>query len=479
MRAPGLHTKTILTLILFVLPIVTLFTAQRISSEQNTRHTQRIERSITRLDANIDNLCTRARVTSRRLTRRLPKGSTLTIYDADMRRFAGHKNQLTTSQKQQLRDIETEDIQHFPHASSLTPRRTQSTAPNGYSLAALQSNNPKCSYLMLTWPPLKRSLTRDVLRVVLPQTIFLTLILLASGLLISIPLVRRIRRLTHDVESSSTQNQWTLSNVDAYGKDELGQLAHAFNAAGHEIHNKIHDLETRDATLKEYIANTTHDLAIPLTVIQHRLRRIQRAIHDDTAIEQEWVDGAMEESLYIAALIANMAAMAKLDSGQNHITTHEVNLSEVITRIISRHQPIAEPQRIELVWSTPEEPITIQGDSTLIERAISNLVQNAIQYNDPGGHVAVILEHLSNHRFELSIKDDGPGVPAKQLETLGTRAARSDDARNRNPGGQGFGLSITQKVCDLHDWSITFASPTDDAGTPQGLHISLMGKTTS
>ena len=298
-------------------------------------------------------------------------------------------------------------------------------------------------------------------------------------MLISIPLVRRIRRLTHDVESSSTQNQWTLSNVDAYGKDELGQLAHAFNAAGHEIHNKIHDLETRDATLKEYIANTTHDLAIPLTVIQHRLRRIQRAIHDDTAIEQEWVDGAMEESLYIAALIANMAAMAKLDSGQNHITTHEVNLSEVITRIISRHQPIAEPQRIELVWSTPEEPIIIQGDSTLIERAISNLVQNAIQYNDPGGHVAVILEHLSNHRFELSIKDDGPGVPAKQLETLGTRAARSDDARNRNPGGQGFGLSITQKVCNLHDWSITFESPTDDAGTPQGLHISLMGKTTS
>ena len=319
---------------------------------------------------------------------------------------------------------------------------------------------------MIPWPNRPDRAERAVYGLVIRQSMVMAILLFLTGMLISIPLVRRVRRLTDEVETAP-ENAWSISSDLLGGKDEISVLARTFRQTGARVQETIEQLEQRDAALKEYISNTTHDLAIPLTVLQHRLTRLREEAErgDDISVEQ--LEVALEESHYIAALIANMSAAARLEAGDAHRLDHEVNLVELIERVVGRNRPIARQRQIEIDWAAPES-LEIRGDSTLIEQALSNLVQNAVQYNEAGGHVAVVAE-VEGEEFVLRVLDDGPGVPQEKLETLSQRAVRGD-ARNRNPGGQGFGLSITTRVCEVHGFELSLEN-----GEEGGLVVSIRG----
>lgn len=321
------------------------------------------------------------------------------------------------------------------------------------SVLKLADTGP-CSYLLyVSQPP--RQPDMMLWRLVLNQALVFFLSLLVSGLAITIPLVKRIRRLTEQVQRAPDQG--LQIEAERSSKDELGDLARAFNAMGQRVQQTIAQLNKRDQTLKTYISNTTHDLAIPLTVLQHRLKRVREQVHQGATIEANELDGAMQEAHYIGSLIDNMSAAAKLDAGQAHLKRHRVDLAELVARVASRHEPIATLKHIELNWATPDEPLYIQADSTLLEQAINNLTQNAIQYVEPQGHVAIVLDlSMDGQRFELRVLDDGPGIPEGLMDSITDRAVRgdTDEVRTRNPKGQGFGLSIVTAVCQLHDYSL-------------------------
>jgi signal transduction histidine kinase len=122
----------------------------------------------------------------------------------------------------------------------------------------------------------------------------------------------------------------------------------------------------------------------------------------------------------------------------------------------------------------PEEPVTIEGDVTLLEQAIGNLVSNAVRHNREGGHVAVVLEQDGPDRFRLSVEDDGPGVPADALAHLGERRFRTDEARQRHPEGRGLGLAIARDVAERHGFALSFAP-----GEQGGLRAELRGPLSS
>ena len=91
---------------------------------------------------------------------------------------------------------------------------------------------------------------------------------------------------------------------------------------------------------------------------------------------------------------------------------------------------------------------------TLLEQAVSNVVYNAVRYNRAGGHVAVLLEAAEPAGVRIRVLDDGPGVPPERLARLRERGYRADEARTRNPDGQGLGLHITQRVVDAHGMTL-------------------------
>jgi len=105
----------------------------------------------------------------------------------------------------------------------------------------------------------------------------------------------------------------------------------------------------------------------------------------------------------------------------------------------------------------------VEGDVTLIEQAVSNVVHNAVRYNLRGGHVAVLLEEAPPDGFRLRVVDDGPGVPAGELEGMVERRRRGDAARQREPGGLGLGLHITHGVAERHGFTLSF-EPSEHGG---------------
>jgi signal transduction histidine kinase len=182
------------------------------------------------------------------------------------------------------------------------------------------------------------------------------------------------------------------------------------------------------------------------------------------------VRSAVSEAHYMAALIHNLAAAAKLEAGAPALARQPIPLGELVDRAVARHRGLAARTEVSLERALPDEPCWVRGDVTLVEQAISNLVYNAIRYNRTGGHVAVVLEPAGGGRFALRVTDDGPGIPAEELARLVERGYRGDGARARAPSGAGLGLHIARQVADVHGFELRIAR--SESG---GLEVLLSG----
>lgn len=428
-----LTAKMILTLLLIAVPSTTLFTAWRLNVEQKRAVENRAERMFARAAPRIGMQCERTGGVIR--GGRRGRGTRAFAYDESFRPSAPEAPELP---EELARGLEGDGVAHM-HAPTL--------GGHGASAFRLQDSGP-CAVIAVVWmrPP-RHDAAREI---VVTQSLALVVALVLTGFLVGFPLVRRIKRLTRAVGETPNDPDALDDIRELSSPDELGDLARAHAAAVARINEQIRELQERDEALESYIGNTTHDLAVPLTVVQHRLKRLQARTSGE---DRELVDQVLEESSYIAALIANMTAAARLDAGETHLTFHELDLGEVVQRVASRLEPIAETRSVNFNFAVPPEPVRVMGDSTLVEQAISNVVQNAIQYVGEGGNVVLLLEPEATS-FRVEVFDDGPGIPSDMLSKVLERNVRGDAVRTRNDGGSGFGLAIVREVASQHQWSL-------------------------
>lgn len=296
----------------------------------------------------------------------------------------------------------------------------------------------------------------DTVRDLVAGSAALCAILVAAVFLAAGPIVERVRRLTSQVRESAASRYAT--RADVRGSDEVTELATAFNTAASEVQSNLAGLEAREKALREFIENTTHDVMLPLTVLQGHLTTLRRRVEAQTPIEREVVLDALQEAHYMGSLIHNLAVVSRLESDARPIELRPVDLNALVERTVARHAPIARARDIHLDHGVPPSPVFVQGDVTLIEQAVSNLIHNAVRYVEPGGHVAVVLAERER-RFSLRVLDDGPGVPPEIRARVFERAFRADDARSRHPGGHGLGLSIAKDVCTRHGFTLALRTP--------------------
>ncbi|AKF81763.1 histidine kinase [Myxococcus fulvus 124B02] len=283
----------------------------------------------------------------------------------------------------------------------------------------------------------------------------------ASVVLALGPVVRRIRMLTEDVRASARSGY--AQPVAVRGQDEIADLARAFQEARAEIQARMAHQEAREQGLRDFLANTTHDVMTPLTVLQGNLSAMQQRVSRGEPVAATEVASAMSEAHYLASLVHNLAAATRLEAGAPHVQRSPVDLNDVVGRVLGRHQPIARQQRISLESGVPAVPVRVLGDVTLIEQAVSNVVGNGVRHGREDGHVAVVLESTREGRFHLRILDDGPGIPEDERTRLLARGMRGNAARTRAPEGQGLGLHIAHDVAQAHGWSLSL-SPSEYGG---------------
>ncbi len=290
---------------------------------------------------------------------------------------------------------------------------------------------------------------------------------LAATWLAAGPVLARLRKLAGDVERSAAGHYAAPVRVPG-PHDEVTELAQAFNDAGATVRTHLLQVEARGETLREFVANTTHDIAIPLSALQGHLS----ALESETALS---ADGrtqarhALQEAHYMGSLLRNLGTAARLD-GARPLERHQVDLSALVERVVTRHRVLARARGVSLEYAVPEEAVLADTDLTLLEQAVGNLVDNALQYNDAGGHVAVVLDHTAPDRFVITVQDDGPGIPAQEREALLSARVRGTEARTRRPDGQGLGLAIVTEAARVLDLSLVFSHPATG-----GLRVEIAG----
>lgn len=286
----------------------------------------------------------------------------------------------------------------------------------------------------------------------LPLAAVLAAVLIAAG-----PVVARIRTLTSAARRSAESEY--ESGVALGGSDEVAELAHALDDAAKRVREQLVSTRRSEAALREFLANTTHDLMLPLTVLQGHISAMQKLAPPGGSVPSEvseTLSSAMNEAHYLGALIHNLGIAAKLDSGAPGVEVAEVSLGALVERVVSRHRPLARSLGVALDRAVPAEPLLVRGDVTLLEQAVGNLVYNAVRYNHAGGHVAIIAEAEADRGFSLRVLDDGPGMSEAEVARAVERGVRGDHARTRAPDGHGLGLHISLRVAELHGFTLRF-----------------------
>lgn len=361
---------------------------------------------------------------------------------------------------QQLEDadigsIEVDGFEYENAPDGLKMRLVAARIGNG--VTAPDGSTGHCAIAVLHRPA-RQPGVGILLLLLLPALVSGLAALLAAG-----PTIRRIRRIHRAVESESQDA------IKQEGRDELSALSLVIAEDRARLASQLEKIKQREQTLSDYITNTMHDVMIPLTVLQGHLAEIESVdTSENPKAERQTMRperrllllSAFEEAQYVASLLENLSTAAKLEGVQEAVSKGPAELGKIVERVVARHKPIARRKPIELDFSVPETPIVAAIDATLMERALSNIVHNAVRYGNPGGHVAVILTTKVNapeaDSWKLVVLDDGPGVSDDELLQLGQRRFRSEEARTRHAGGQGLGLSIAREVAERFSLKLSF-----------------------
>lgn len=312
-----------------------------------------------------------------------------------------------------------------------------------------------CSVLLMRVKGPPRWFSAAILMPALLVAVFMIFVaLIAAG-----PIVVRVRALTESVRALESDSD---ELIHVGGNDEIAELGEAFEQSRRTIHAQLESLRERETALRNYIANTTHDVMLPLTVLQGHLVSLQQRIEAGENIDVSAIVPSIEEAQYLGSLLHNLNAMARLESIEGLAHRDSVDLSRLVERVVERHRPIAKRKQIALDCAVPETPIRFRGDLTLLEQALGNIIQNAIRYNDSNGHVAVVLRE-SEEGWTLTVVDDGPGIPEAERKRVLEPAFRGNQARTRHPHGMGLGLHIASDVARRHGLGLTLRD-TDGGG---------------
>ena len=249
--------------------------------------------------------------------------------------------------------------------------------------------------------------------------------------------------------------------------DALGNIADVLTASHGRIVDARNALERRNRALEEHLAGIAHDLRTPLLSMHLSLETVAEASNGDFRTESR---RALADVVYLSSMVENLHQATRLRHDVD-VTSGMVDLSDLVRRIEKRFTVLGRHAGVEVAANTPEHEVFVACRPALAERALANLVQNAVEHNTKPGHVAIRLILVdSGRRFELTVVDDGPGLPEEMLASLQSETFVTDEAR---PRGTALGLLITTEVARRADWSVSYA-----ALAPTGLQVRLEGAVT-
>ena len=208
---------------------------------------------------------------------------------------------------------------------------------------------------------------------------------------------------------------------------------------------------------RRFVADASHELKTPLTVILTNTGILLRHPEQTVAQQRKWVEYIREEAQRMRELVEDLLFLARHDAGRDQAPAQTVDLAELLWSALLPFEHVAFEQGVTLE-SGIQSGVTVRGRSEELRRLAAILLDNAVKYAGPQGQVRVALARGEKGGACLTVRNTGPAIPPEHLEHLFERFYRADNSRARSSGGYGLGLAIAKSIVDSHRGTITVQS---------------------
>lgn len=280
-------------------------------------------------------------------------------------------------------------------------------------------------------------------------------LMVPAGIFLIFWLLRPLRELSEAIPALS----------DGFGTDTL-QVDSCTEIS--DICEKINTLMSQSKKMnesrQEFVSNVSHELKTPLTSMKVLADSINSMPDAPKELYQEFFADIANEVERETRIINDLLSLVRMDKQAADMNISSVNINELIEQILKRLQPIADKQNVELVLES-FRPVTAEIDELKMSLAITNLVENGIKYNRPGGGWVHVTLNADHQYFYLKVEDNGMGIPEESLEHIFERFYRVDKSHSREIGGNGLGLAITRSSILMHRGAIKVFSVLEEGTT--------------
>jgi len=271
----------------------------------------------------------------------------------------------------------------------------------------------------------------------------LVVALLAAGL--GVLLTRSISRPLADMEQAAirfAQGDYT-ARVSPRGQDEVATLGRTFNQMAESV-GSVERLR------RELVANVSHDLRTPLTVIRGYLEGLRSGEIADRRSAEMAFEAMHTEVARLLHLVGDLRQTAALDSGALLLNRRPITFRALASEAIERITPLAATKGIHLNSQVPADLPPLNIDAERLGQALFNLLENAVRHTPAGGTIEITAQRQAE-QMQFIVRDTGDGIAAADLPHIFERFYRADRARNPAEGRAGLGLSIVKSIVEAHD----------------------------
>ena len=272
-----------------------------------------------------------------------------------------------------------------------------------------------------------------------------------AGALVSWALTGRLRRLTETVGAFERGALSARSGMG--GRDEVAALGRAFDRMAARIEDQVEALRRTDRQRRDLVANVSHDLRSPLAALRGYIETLE--IRDGAAPEEraDHVRRAARAAERLSGLVDDLFDLARFDAAEVPIKREPADLADLADLVVADCRPEAERRGVRLAVRAEDVLPLSELDGRLVERAVGNLLDNALRHTPPGGAVEVEVVRHDASTLAVVVRDTGRGIAPELLPRVFERFVRADESR---PAGSssGLGLAIVKRIAELHGGTV-------------------------
>jgi two-component system sensor histidine kinase MtrB len=242
------------------------------------------------------------------------------------------------------------------------------------------------------------------------------------------------------------------------GEDDIARLGEAFNKMAQNLQLKIQQLEDLSRMQRRFVSDVSHELRTPLTTVRMAADVIHDAREDFDPMTARSAELLADQLDRFETLLADLLEISRFDAGAAALEAEPIDLREVVRRVVSGAEPLAERKGTTVRIVGDQQPVVAEADARRVERVLRNLVVNAVEHGE--GKDVVVKLASAGGAVAIAVRDYGVGLKPGEATRVFSRFWRADPARARTTGGTGLGLSIALEDARLHGgWLQAWGEP--------------------